>query len=56
MPRALGRKKLEFVDGFIPVPIDSFDPLFLAWNRGNMLNELHNSLCLWKMQLMFVTF
>ena len=38
MRRALGAKmKLEFIDGSIPIPEDSFDPSTRAWNRCNML-------------------
>jgi hypothetical protein len=38
MRRALGAKlKFEFLDGSIPMPINSFDPSFRAWNRCNML-------------------
>ncbi|GAU49924.1 hypothetical protein TSUD_180420 [Trifolium subterraneum] len=38
MRRALGGKlKLDFIDGTIPIPLDSFDPSFRAWNRCNML-------------------
>jgi hypothetical protein len=38
MRRALGAKlKLEFIDGFLPQPLDPFDPSIRAWNRCNML-------------------
>ncbi|XP_050920116.1 uncharacterized protein LOC127137731 [Lathyrus oleraceus] len=38
MKRALGGKmKIEFIDGSLPVPADSFDPSLRAWNRCNML-------------------
>jgi hypothetical protein len=38
MRRALGAKlKFDFLDGTIPMPADSFDPSFRAWNRCNML-------------------
>jgi hypothetical protein len=38
MKRALGAKaKLDFIDGTIPIPVDSFDPTFRAWNRCNQL-------------------
>ena len=38
MPRALGGKMMfEFVDGTIHPVIDTFDLIFRAWNRCNML-------------------
>lgn len=38
MKRALGGKmKIEFIDGSLPVPADSFDPSLRAWNCCNML-------------------
>ena len=38
MKRALGGKmKIEFIDGSLPAPVDSFDPSLRAWNRCNML-------------------
>ncbi|XP_058734143.1 uncharacterized protein LOC131605858 [Vicia villosa] len=38
MRRTLGAKlKFEFLDGTIPMSVDSFDPLHRAWNRCNML-------------------
>ncbi|XP_058746950.1 uncharacterized protein LOC131619928 [Vicia villosa] len=41
MKRALGGKlKLEFIDESLPPPIDAFDPLFRAWNRCNMLENV----------------
>lgn len=38
MRRALGaKKKLEFINGSICIPEDSFDPSTRAWNKCNML-------------------
>jgi hypothetical protein len=38
MRRALGAKlKIEFIDGTLPQPLNTFDPSVRAWNRCNML-------------------
>lgn len=32
-----GKMKIEFIDGSLPIPIDSFDPSLHAWNHCYML-------------------